>query len=137
MRPRIPIGTVAEKSIVWRVAGTNSMIWPISTAKPMSSIRSASSSTRKWTPEKSSAPPRRGGEDHRLDGAVRRVHLLDDRDAEGRGLPRSRARLNHEVLAGEGEGDRLLLHGGRRLVALGLDAAKGLGGPGTGGGGGI
>ena len=59
MRPLIPIGTVAEKSIVWRAAGTNSMIWPISTAKPMSSIRSASSSTRKCTPEKSSVPRRR------------------------------------------------------------------------------
>ena len=55
----MPMGTVAEKSIVWRSAGTNSMIWPISTAKPMSSIRSASSSTRKWTPEKSSVPRRR------------------------------------------------------------------------------
>ncbi len=55
----MPIGIVAEKSSVCRSAGTNSMICPISTAKPMSSMRSASSRTSMRTPEKSSVPRRR------------------------------------------------------------------------------
>jgi hypothetical protein len=44
-KPRISFGIVAEKSSVWRLAGSASTMRRTSGQKPMSSIRSASSST--------------------------------------------------------------------------------------------
>jgi hypothetical protein len=51
-RPAIPsirAGMVAENSTVWRSAGVSCRIASMSSAKPMSSISSASSSTTIWT----------------------------------------------------------------------------------------
>ncbi len=46
-------GIVAEKSSVWRAAGSSDRMRVMSGQKPMSIIRSASSSTRTTRPEKS------------------------------------------------------------------------------------
>ena len=49
-------GMVAENSTVWRSAGVTARIDSMSSAKPMSSISSASSSTTSWMPSSGSVP---------------------------------------------------------------------------------
>ena len=51
-RWRISFGMVAEKSMVWRFFDTMDAMVRIGLMNPMSSIRSASSSTRMWTSER-------------------------------------------------------------------------------------
>ena len=53
---RTTVGTVAENIAVWRLLGVRRRIRSTSGMKPMSSIRSASSSTRYVTLSKESVP---------------------------------------------------------------------------------
>ena len=66
----------------------------------------------------------RRGQDQRLDVGARRLDLLDDRDAEGGGLARSRLRLTDEVLATPQRRDRSILDLRRGHEAHRLDGTR-------------
>ena len=63
-------------------------------------------------------------EDHRLEPGPVVEHLLQDREAEGRGLPGAGLTAGNEVVSGEDERDGVRLDIGRRVVAGFLDSIQ-------------